>query len=430
MYVKTSPKFQVPGPRSARTSELNLRVPAPAGAKSRYERDEDRSSRPRVRFIAPSPGRPLAVSSPKPPFTSIYIHIPFCRNMCGYCHFYRMVPSKAQMEGYPQALYSEIEGSGGMIEGPVQSIYVGGGTPSLMQPEFYKQLMKRLWDIWEPSSRVEATVEADFRINPEQMSQLRTAGFNRISIGIKSYLEEGLAALEIGPAKERGNLVRYARESGFESVGIDLVYGYAGQTVQDLAKDLDIAVLAGPDHISLYALQENLEGPREVDSDMAALMFRDSNRFLIAAGFKQYEITNYSMEGHECLHNLNYWNDGDYLGLGPSAHSSVTREGTRLRWRNTDDLDAYMREPLGWREEMGSFAGRDRAAEAMMLALRTSRGVNRDLFTARYGFDPAGLLGESMDIFMSAGLLRTSQKHIRLTTRGMLLSNEVFQLLV
>ncbi|MFV2082619.1 MAG: hypothetical protein ACC669_12240, partial [bacterium] len=182
-----------------------------------------------------------------------------------------------------------------------------------------------------------------------------------------------------------------------------------------------------PDHISLYSLVEKADsGPREIDQDTAAAMFTESIRTLIAGGYRQYEICNFAKPGHECLHNINYWRDGDFIGLGPSAHSAITTENTRSRWHNIADLGAYMADPGSVKEELSVEGPEIRPAEALMLALRQTGGVDIAHFMLRYGKDPRIIFGPSLKRFRELGLIRTSASRIRLTTRGMLLSNEVF----
>lgn len=366
-----------------------------------------------------------------PPFSAIYIHIPFCRNLCGYCHFYRVEPTVSEISSYPEALVHELTARAGDLPGVVRSVYVGGGTPTLMRASFYREMMALIKERFDLPPGAEVTIEADMSVSSYQLEKLAEAGFNRISLGIKSYSDRGLDLLGIKGAPGRGELVRIAREAGFASVGIDLLYGYAGQDNRALALEMEAAAAAMPDHISMYSLQaEPGATPAEADDDLTAEMYRSIRRILQAAGYQQYEISNFARPGHACRHNLNYWQDGDYLGLGPAAHSAVSDDGERRRWRNPEDLEVYMTAPADCREELGRAGGRERAAEALMMALRLTEGVAREQFAARYGIDPVILLGEGHEIFTSQGLLRTSQDRMRLTTRGMLLSNEVFQSLV
>ncbi|MCJ7499375.1 coproporphyrinogen III oxidase family protein, partial [bacterium] len=177
----------------------------------------------------------------------------------------------------------------------------------------------------------------------------------------------------------------------------------------------------------LYMLEEaKTGGPAESDPDLAAAMFRESVRVLGPAGYRQYEITNFARPGRDSLHNTVYWEDGDFIGLGPSAHSSITLDGVRVRWRNRPDIEAYLKDPASCHEELSREGGTDRAREALILGLRMTKGVNRPTFARRYGFDPMEFLKPHLGELMELGLIRFSADRVRLTTRGSLFSNEVF----
>jgi len=211
-------------------------------------------------------------------------------------------------------------------------------------------------------------------------------------------------------------------------VSIDLVYGMEGQTLEEFRLDLEQAAQTDPDHVSLYSLEKG-DGS-EWDPDLVSTMFRESLRKLTAFGYRQYEITNFARASHQSRHNIAYWKDADYIGVGPSAHSSLTRHGARVRWRNCPDVFKYLEDPPACREILSREGGADRAREALILGLRMREGVHRALFFRRYGQDPLVLFGRHLRDLKEAGLLRFSAGNIRLTTRGMLLSNEVFVWLI
>jgi oxygen-independent coproporphyrinogen-3 oxidase len=357
---------------------------------------------------------------------SIYIHIPFCKRLCPYCHFYR-VPEVPDWNDYLRAVTRELDAlEKEHTGGAVHTLYVGGGTPTLMPPEFYSSLFKAVGDRFDFTRVAEATLETDGAVTSEELVQYVQAGFDRVSVGVKSFdprIREVLGAgglLEVDP-------VANARSAGFASVGLDLVYAIEGQCMADLVGDLERTANLSPDHISLYMLEgANTGGPVESDPDLAADMFRESGRVLGAAGYRQYEITNFSRPGEESRHNTVYWEDGNFIGLGPSAHSSMTVDGTRIRWRNLPDIQTYLKDPGSCREELSREEGRDRASEALILGLRMTKGVNRPTFARRYGFDPMELLKAHITELTELGLIRFSTNRVRLTMRGMLLSNEVF----
>ena len=365
-----------------------------------------------------------------PPFFSIYIHVPFCLNLCDFCHFYREKPR--EVDTYLDALAREVHSISGRISAPVRSVYVGGGTPSVLPARSYESLFRHLDEAFFMDGVLESSIEVVPETGTDELVRLSEAGFERVSIGIKSFNPDSLAALGARREEESAEgSVEAARNAGFISVGIDLVYAFSGQKEESFIDDIQTALLLDPDHISLYSLVQSADlSPREINQDTAATMYTESRRILIAGGYLQYEICNFAKPGHECLHNINYWRDGDFIGLGPSAHSAVTAEGTRSRWHNAADLAAYMADPGSAGEELSVEGPEIRPAEALMLALRQTEGVDIDHFILRYGKDPRKILGPSLKRFSELGLIRTSARRIRLTTRGMLLSNEVFGAIV
>ena len=365
---------------------------------------------------------------------SLYLHIPFCIRLCPYCHFYR-VPEIPDWKVYLGAVTRELDSLEKEYTGKIiHTLYVGGGTPTELPPEFYHSLFNIIGDRFDLAELAEATIETDGKINEQKLADYASAGFDRVSIGVKSFdlhIRDILGVGELpGP-----DPVSSAHSAGFSSVGLDLIYGIEGQSIDDFSEDLEKVVNLQPDHISLYMLEgpevEKESGePGECDPDLTAAMFRESVRVLGAAGFRQYEITNFARPGQESLHNTVYWEDGDFIGLGPSAHSAVTIsgtvDGTRIRWRNRPDIAAYLKDATDCREELSREEGTDRAREALILGLRMTKGVYRPAFVHRYGFDPLELLGPHAGELKALGLIRYSTSRVRLTVRGMLLSNEVF----
>lgn len=364
---------------------------------------------------------------------SLYLHIPFCKRLCPYCHFYR-IPEIPDWKVYLNAVTRELDALEIPVGGILYSLYVGGGTPTLIPPEFYLSLFQVVSDRFDLAGLAEATIETDGEVNGDQLAGYARAGFDRVSIGVKSFDPRIRDILGAGGLPELDS-VASARSAGFSSVGVDLIYGIEGQSMEDFTGDLERTVNLEPDHISLYMLEgseiepgieEETGGPGEGGPDLAAAMFRESARVLGAAGYRQYEITNFARTGQESLHNTVYWEDGDFIGLGPSAHSSLTVDGTRIRWRNRPDIDAYLKDPLSCREELSREEGTDRARDALILGLRMTKGMHRPSFARRYGFDPMEFLKPHLAELTELGLIKYSAERVRLTTRGMLFSNEVF----
>ncbi len=377
---------------------------------------------------------------PSPPFFSLYIHVPFCRRLCDYCHFYRTAPPgdlDALAERYREALLREARAwrDTPWCNAPVRTIYFGGGDPSLFPGSFFRGVLEGLGEVFDLSGLVEVSAEAGGDTDPARLGEMVAAGVGRISLGAVSFDPDSLSLLgrRQDPGRTR-EAVEALRQGGC-SVGLDLVYAYAGQTAESWRRDLETALLLDPDHLSTYALSAHPErGPREGDPDQMAFLFREARRAFLAGGYRHYEIGNFALPGAECRHNLNYWADGDYLGLGPGAHSSLTRVGTtgdlRTRFANREDAEAYLADPGGVRETLAEERGEERAGEALMLALRTGEGVDLAAFRARYRVDPARRWRGVWREFSALGLVRVSPSRIRLTTRGMLLSNELFARLV
>ena len=359
---------------------------------------------------------------------ALYIHIPFCNTLCPFCHFFRVPPGPEEVKLYLGSVIKEAATLKEKVPGPVRTIYVGGGTPSLLPASFYSRLFEAIGGVLPLDRILESSLEVDAGAGEKELGHLAEAGFDRVSIGVKSFQNRLIRMLGSGHADgDRNRVVAEARAAGFTSVGIDLIYGFEGQGVDDFRADLKTALEVRPDHISLYALEQNGDvGPREADDGLTAGMFRMARRMLQTWGYGQYEICNFALPGHECLHNLNYWCDGDYLGLGPSAHSSLTVKDVRERFSNRPDLSGYLADPEGLREVHSSESGEERAREALVLRLRLTQGVAAKEFTMRYGVDPRRLLGPALEDFRRLGLIRSNSGGFRLTTRGMLLSNEIF----
>jgi oxygen-independent coproporphyrinogen-3 oxidase len=340
------------------------------------------------------------------------------------------VPEVPEWRVYLDALTRELDVVSDRAEGQLSTLYVGGGTPTLLPPDFYERFFAALRARFDLSRLEEATIETDGEIGAGDLDRLVKTGFNRLSAGIKSFNPRTRDALSTGPPPEH-DPVGAARTAGFSSVGLDIIYGIEDQTLDEFLSDIESAVSLGPDHISLYSLEENGDaGPREAEQDISAAMFRQSIQLLRNAGFRHYEITNFSRPGHRSAHNSVYWFDGEYFGLGPSAHSSMTRGDVRVRWHNSPEVSSYLLNPGGCLVETSREGGIQRAREALILGLRMSEGVKRVPFQIRYGYDPVELLRPHFKTLVELGLIRSSTSRTRLTTRGMLLSNEVFEKLI
>jgi oxygen-independent coproporphyrinogen III oxidase len=378
------------------------------------------------------------------PVTALYIHLPFCRAKCGYCDF-TSYPGLAHLQQpYGEALVAEAHFMARRFTGPLATIYLGGGTPSVLPASMLQHVLRHCMAIFGVAAATEVTVEA----NPGTLSLpwlrgLRRAGVNRISLGVQSFQAAELALLgRIHDVAAVRAAAAAARTAGFANLSLDLIFGLPNQPLADWQATLEQALALSPEHLSLYAL--SLEpGTRlhasvqrgelpEPDPDLAADMYELASDLLGQRGFRQYEISNWCRPGFECAHNLVYWHNRPYLGLGAGAHSS---DGTR-RWWNTRSVAQYLeRLTAGQVDEWPSPAAEDgetldrslQMAETMMLGLRLTReGVSETGFQQRFGVALDAIYPSALREMADVGLLTREAGRVCLTPRGRLLGNRVF----
>lgn len=291
----------------------------------------------------------------------IYVHIPFCYSKCGYCDFYSITDlSQKKLVGYIDSLKEEIriiaETYGNLN---VQSIYLGGGTPSILNLE----CIENIWESLNTKYRINEDAEITMEANPDSIDlkylrEIRNIGINRLSIGVQSLVEEELKLLDRRHDSTQAiKAVREAREAGFENLSIDVMFGLPSQEIETAVSNVIEAEALGVDHLSLYGLIPEPGTPMREQFERGELpfpsggdyaeMYLQSSAFLTGKGFRRYEISNFSRKDFECRHNLNYWNYGSYLGFGPSAHSALIScekgEYRVKRFWNYKDLDRYIR---------------------------------------------------------------------------------------
>ncbi len=363
----------------------------------------------------------------------LYLHIPFCISKCAYCDFCSFPAAGGDLRHrYALALAQEIEARAPAFRDRcVDSIFFGGGTPTLLSAEDFEMLAKTLRAHFTLAPDVEWTVECNPRTADAALFRtLRASGVNRLSIGMQSANDTELALL--GRAHRQKDLLSAlddARAAGFENINLDLMFGIPEQTGESFSRTLDEAISLTPTHLSVYSLQleegtpfyerrESLRLPSEDEErEMAALL---AGR-LSAAGYARYEISNYAKEGYECRHNLRYWELSDYLGLGIAAHSLIGD----LRFYNREELDAYLQDPLSVYEEEEQLSQTDRESEYIMLGLRLSRGIDEARFTSLFGHGFAEKYGERLAPFLAAGLAVSDGAYTRLSDEGLALSNRI-----
>jgi oxygen-independent coproporphyrinogen III oxidase len=361
----------------------------------------------------------------------VYVHLPFCPYLCPYCDFAKW-PLRASTAGeYLEALHAEIDGE---AFAPAGTLYLGGGTPNAYDRRQIADLLGRLNDRF--AGAAETTVE----INPELVREsdfaaYRRAGVTRLSIGVQSFDPNEIGTLGRKHSVEQvAAVVKQARSAEIGSVSLDLMFAVPGQTVESWRRTLRSAIELGVDHCSAYGLTVEAGTPYEawrerepeafVDDTREAELYAIAIEMLGEAGYEQYEISNFARPGHRCAHNLNYWANGEYVGLGVGAASY--RDGVRSV--HTRSRSEYVAAALAGQtipSEGERLEGRKRAGEAVMLALRTSQGVRLSEFKERYGIDVLKDYAPVVSEFARTGLLERVGDSVRLTRRGIFLANDV-----
>lgn len=370
----------------------------------------------------------------------LYIHVPFCRSRCSYCDFATGQYEGRLAEQYVRALAREV--SAFNVDGEAEAadtIYFGGGTPSLLEPAQLALLLDAVRARFRVAPAAEVTLEMNpGTVTPESLSEFRRLGVNRASFGAQTFDDRELARLgRTHTAADARRTLRDLRAAGFDNVSFDLIAGLPGQTLRAWERNLEEALALSPEHLSLYLLEvhegtplaEQIERGRWAapDPDLAAEMYRLICRRAREAGYEQYEISNFARPGRESRHNMKYWTGAPYYGFGCSAHSF---DGRLSRWSNERDARRYVElvesgaGPVVERTQLDS---RDASAESIFLGLRLlKRGVDLAEHRARFRNDVREQYADDLRRFRDAGLVELEGDCLRLTPAGALLSNEVF----
>jgi len=359
----------------------------------------------------------------------LYIHVPFCVRKCNYCDFYSIPGDTNDREAYVEAILAESQTYAGM---PFQTMYFGGGTPSLLGSELLEKLVAGLKTSLNLIGIDEATVE----VNPDSASAeflkvAKAIGINRVSIGVQSFNDDELQAVgRVHTSSQAQAAVNLAKEFGFKSISADLIVGLPGQTWPSLHHSLDTLAVTGVRHVSLYCLSVEPGTPLAdnppinlPDEDAQADLFGKAVRFLEHRQFVHYEISNFAQDGFECRHNLNYWRGGEYLGLGPAAASHIGGK----RFRNYADLRTYLQNPTSVIEYTEELNARAKASEEAMLRLRLlTEGVDIDEMAVRFGRDNIDPLIERLEKLSARGELVVQDSRFCLPPSRVLTSNSIF----
>jgi len=394
---------------------------------------------------------------------SLYVHIPFCSLKCSYCDFNSYAGLEELVQPYVDALIAEMALWSSVLRGRrIATVFFGGGTPSLLPIEELERTISAIHDGFALEPEAEVTLEANpGTVDLEYLRRLLALGVNRLSLGVQSFHDEELAILDrIHSTAEAEEAYRWAREARFSRINLDLIYGLPQQPF-DSAQDrpmerwqasLERAIELGPDHMSLYALTVE-EGTKlaydidhgrvpEPDGDAQAAMYEWSQERMAAAGYRQYEISNWARPGQECRHNLVYWRNGDWLGLGAGAHShlgglrfadvysprryvQLVQETAGAGLPDAPEVGALlksMRQVTYLEEQTPELA----MADTVILALRLNEGLSAAEFRARFGRELEEVYGARLTELDSLGLIERANGRLRLTPRGRLLANEVF----
>lgn len=378
----------------------------------------------------------------------VYLHIPFCRSHCSYCDFATGMYEGELAGRYVNSLIREIAKWKEVDSPPaVDTIYFGGGTPSLLTPSQIEPILSAVHDRFQVVDGAEITIE----LNPgdggnsaaakqETLRQFRRLGINRASFGAQTFDDRELKQLgRTHTSADIPSTFRQLRDAGFENINFDLIAGLPGQALAGWKRNLDLALNLRPDHLSLYLLDVHQGTPLadqirsgmrpKPDDDLAAEMYQIMLDEVCAAGYQHYEISNFCLPGLESRHNTKYWSGAAYYGFGCSAHSY---DGRRRRWANEPDIAKYVdliesqSSPVVERTDLNE---EDARSESIFLGLRLMRGLDLQNYRTRFGTDLRDKYEAELARLSDAGLIEFDAGLMRLTRRGALLSNEVFSAL-
>lgn len=365
----------------------------------------------------------------------IYIHIPFCRSKCDYCDFYSLAGRDDRMDQYQKALLSHIKETAPLAQDfPVDTIYIGGGTPSYYGAKRLKELLGVIRKLYKVEKDAEVTVECNpDSVDVKALKILRKAGVNRLSMGMQSANACELERIHrIHTPQQVNEAATAARKAGFTNLSLDLIYGLPGQTMDSWKATVEHALSLIPQHLSCYGLKVEegtplaarvAQGEVLPDDDQQADLYLWTVGRLERAGYPQYEISNFAKPGFASRHNLRYWLTQPYIGFGPGAHSDF---GGR-RYSFVQDLDAYIQGVLQGGDiidESEIIPKRERCGEYLMLRLRTVQGINEQEYRSTYFMDFAPLQAR-LEQFRAQGWAEQTDGRWHFTPKGFLLSNQL-----
>jgi oxygen-independent coproporphyrinogen III oxidase len=368
----------------------------------------------------------------------LYLHVPFCQAICSYCNFNRGLIDVELKRRYVVALEAEIRRA---PRGEADTIFFGGGTPSLLDPQEIERLIRACRETFQVATDAEVTLETNPETaTPARLEAFRASGVNRISFGVQSFDDEELKRLgRIHSSSRAREAIRAAQSIGFASVSFDLMLWLPQQSRETWRNTVYEAIQLAPDHLSLYLLELYPNAPLKEDmarrgwsqapDDDAAEMYLEALDLLERAGLHQYEISNVARDGHRSRHNVKYWQAGQWFGFGCGAHSTVAGE----RWKNVAATEDYVARIAGDQPvslDRQRLSHQAEVEEALFMGMRLVDGVDRGYFRERFGVDPWERYGHALEPFIEGGQVWHRTGRFGLTRVGMLVANSVLEVFV
>lgn len=375
--------------------------------------------------------------------TSLYLHIPFCLRKCLYCAFSSCVSTPELHGRYVRALKCEIDSLQRKQpqESPLKTLFIGGGTPTCIAPEHLTSIIDHCRSSFGFITGAEISVEANpGTVDQRYCESLLTAGVNRLSMGVQSFIDEELQKIgRLHSSREAIEAIMAAQQAGFANINIDLMYGLPGQTPQSWAASLEQALLLSPEHLSLYQLMVEEGTPFQIMDGKKELLLPVEDEILEMdeitreltqnCHFIQYETSNYAIQGYQCLHNINYWQNLDYLAAGAAAVSFIKG----IREKRTADPKRYVEQISAGKSvvvEQEQLTMEESFRETVIMGLRLKRGVSLDSLQSRYGLTPEEHYGSILGRLLQLQMVEQTPTHLKITDKGWPLSNQIMAELV
>lgn len=370
----------------------------------------------------------------------IYIHIPFCLHKCEYCDFYSLpLVDPDVLERYTCSVIIELQRRASLIKSPVASIYLGGGTPSLLLSPQVERILDTIFANYQLCSDPEISMEVNpATVNLQDLQGLKTAGINRLSVGVQSFADDELKTLGRMHGRDAAEAtLRDVVKAGFTNFNIDLIYGLPGHNLSSWHQTLSAAMKFDPQHISAYLLQLDDSTPMAqkvrsgiinlLDDELESKLYYTTLDFMIQQGYHHYEISNFARSGYECRHNLLYWQAREYLGIGSGAVSFINNQRCLNQANVHNYIEAMLTDDLAPVEILETMTPRQRLEDAIILGLRLTDGINQADFQHRFGANIMENYRNIINNCQAQGLLEINNESIYLAKSAYFLSNQVFR---